>query len=279
MSEPTSTVLLLHSTATWPSMWHPYVDLVRPLGMPVLPVHVGYPPNPPIPRGVTATVFDDVQAVVDQLRAAAPGEGPVHLVTHSYGGMVGIMALAQLGARVQSVLLYEPTLFMALSTDADADDAARADLAYTLEHFRYDDEQGGREQWLAYFIAYWNRPGAWQRLPDAQRDATRAIGWKMFQEAKSVFSVDALQHGDLSAVPVVTVVDGERTRDVSRGISATLLRRYPHAAHITVPGTGHMGPLTHPIATREAVAAHVARVLATPALHAMPTGAAPVTTL
>jgi pimeloyl-ACP methyl ester carboxylesterase len=123
--------------------------------------------------------------------------------------------------------------------------------------FLTDQERGGTEPWLELFIDYWNRPGSWARLPEPMRQHNLLVGWKMFQEVRSVFfSSRTFEAHPLPRVPV-TLAMGERSPAGSRETMKALLRHNPHVKLVDVPGTGHMAPLTHPQKLNEALAAHL----------------------
>lgn len=263
----TPTVLLLHSTATTAEMWAPYEAIVAPLGAPLRPVHIGYPPRPPV-NGVVVTAADDAATVLQQLDDAHPGGGPVDIVAHSYGGLVALTLAPLLGTRLRSLFLFEPTLFSSLRPVVDTIDAeARATLEGFANdpHFLHDDQYGGSEPWIERFIDFWNRPGSWQRMPPAQQAVIRTIGWKMYQEVRSVNGPDALEQLTLPASMPITLALGSRTPAIAHAVISLLAARYPNARIVTLEGTGHMAPVTHVAPTRDVLAEHVAYVLHTTA--------------
>jgi len=257
-----STVLLLHSTATTADMWAPYEPVVTPLGNPLRPAHIGYPPFAPI-HGGEVTVQDDAAVVLRQLHEAGRDEDAVHIVAHSYGGLVALALAPQLGDRLRSIFLFEPTLFASLRAVVHSiDDEARATLdAFARDpQFLYDDQFGGSEPWIERFIDFWNRPGSWQRMPPAQQAVIRSLGWKMYQEVRSVNGPDVLPQLRLPSSLPMTLVQGSRTPSIAHAVVSMLSVRYPHARVWTVEGVGHMAPVTHVPLTTDALARHVAAV-------------------
>jgi pimeloyl-ACP methyl ester carboxylesterase len=250
------TALLIHSTAVLPSMWESIpAESVRGLTL-IKPANLGYPPNPRLAHGTACTVADDVRHVLKHV----PDDGsPVHVVAHSYGGLIALKLLPYLGSRVASVYLFEPVLFGALVNSPHADSAgveqARALGAH--EWFARDPAHAGSEEWLELFIDYWNRPGSWARMPEGAKAFTRSVGWKMFQEALSVF--DLSQHFEDYAVNArLTLVKAGRSPAAARAIVDELARVNPHATVTELADTGHMAPLTHPQMFAQTIAAHLA---------------------
>jgi pimeloyl-ACP methyl ester carboxylesterase len=259
-----SAVLMLHSTGTMPSMWRPYADTVAPLGEVLTPAHRGYPPHAPVARGVTISARDDAEAVVAQI---PPRITDVHVVAHSYGGVVALALLPLLQIRVRSLLLFEPVLFATLRAAPDGDVAARAELDAMLAdpQFIHDEQAGGSDAWIERFLEFWNRPGAWQRLPPEQQRAMRAIGWKMFQEVRNVslddvFDAAQAQRLVSERVPI-TLAYGMRSPHVARAVVELLARCLPHSQVVALADSGHMAPLAQSALVDDALRAHVQRVL------------------
>ncbi len=224
------------------------------------PPNLGYPPLEPVPRGRRVTVADDVAHLLTQL----PEAGSFHVVAHSYGGLVALLAAQRMPQRVQSLFLLEPVMFGALAADEGASPEAKAHLAQFLETpaFLDDEAQGGTEPWLTQFIDYWNRPGSWERLPDFMRAHSLAMGWKMFNEVRSVFR-DSGTYQSLTPPRVpLTLVIGERSTVGAKEMVRAFAARNSHARVVELPGTGHMAPLTHPAKVNEALAAHLQGVAA-----------------
>jgi pimeloyl-ACP methyl ester carboxylesterase len=80
-------------------------EAVRPLASRyrlVLPHRSGYPPNPPLDRIDFEQQADEIAALVE------PG---MHLVGHSYGAVVSLLAAARVPDRVRSLTVIEPPAF------------------------------------------------------------------------------------------------------------------------------------------------------------------------
>lgn len=253
----TATALFIHSTGAFSAMWRPYLELVGPSRVALAPDNLGYPPNPAVPRGATTTASDDAHHLLGLL----PPDGPVDLLAHSYGALVALRLVPLLGPRARSAWLFEPVIFGALvelMPDSEAAQKTRAMVASGL----FDDQLGGTEPWLEGFVDYWNRPGSWSRMPDAQRDPIRAVGWKMYQEVRQGFS-DLTGRGDraLPALPATTtLVMGERSPLEARTMCELLASTNPHAILQDLSGVGHMAPLTHPGPVGSSIRTHLSGV-------------------
>lgn len=262
-----ATALFIHSTGTFSSMWRPYLAAIARDAKPLSPDNLGYPPHPPLPRGATHTTRDEARHLLEHLNAHGD-DGPVDLYGHSYGGLVALRLIDELGllgeegGRVRSIWLFEPVLFGALPTSLPGSEAAKRTLAMVESGGLFDDELGGTEVWLERFIDYWNRPGSWSRMPDALRDPIRAVGWKMYQEVRQgFFDLTATAERPLPTLPThTTILMGERSPLEARAMCELLAASSPHARLVDLQNVGHMAPLTHPAAVLEAIRAHSERL-------------------
>ena len=93
-------MVLLHGSVTpgW-TTWNAQKPLARSFTL-VVPIRSGYPPNPPL----EAIDFDDQAA--ELLEVLEPGD---HLVGHSYGGVVSLLAAPK--AELASLTVLEPPAF------------------------------------------------------------------------------------------------------------------------------------------------------------------------
>ena len=249
--------LFIHSTGTAPFMWDSISEELVPSSQRLQPSNLGYPPYDVIPRGQKTTLAQEAAHVLTQV----PADEPLDVVAHSYGGLIALELLPVLGDRVRSLCLFEPVLFGALMKDETADPATleRARSFLANDWFLTDEERGGTDPWLELFIDYWNRPGTWARMPQMMRNHSLQVGWKMFQEVRSVFfEAKTFEERPLPRVPV-TLVMGERSPIEAREIVKSYARRHPFVRTVELPGTGHMAPLTHPAKVHGALAEHLSR--------------------
>jgi pimeloyl-ACP methyl ester carboxylesterase len=251
-----TTVCFIHSTGTTPMMWAsmPVERLTGATAL--LPSNLGYPPNEAMARGTPFLLEQEVEHLWAQL----PPAGPVHLVAHSYGGLVAWKLAPRLGQRLASLLLFEPVHFGSLARSRHADPAAIQEAVSFGGHptFLTDENLGGGEAWLEGFIDYWNRPGSWARLPEPMKDFSRELGWKMFQEVRWVFRDETPFEAYATKAPL-TLVKGGRSPKASRAMVDELARVNPHATVTELEKAGHMAPLTHAAAASEVLLAHWAR--------------------
>ena len=80
--------------------------------------------------------------------------------------------------------------------------------------------------------------------------------------------LDLLGSKALETLPMPgLLVQGERTLDVIDATHAAMARRIPKVLRVTIPGGGHMAPITHPKEVAEEVRSLLGRVGDTPTLQ------------
>jgi pimeloyl-ACP methyl ester carboxylesterase len=216
---------------------------------------LGYGESGPFRDDATFTWEDDAK-----LAAALLGtlDTPVHLVGHSYGGLVALRVAMTHPERVHSLVVFEPVAFAVLHAPDDV--AALADLERARRAEEDRGGTGGDASWLEAFVDYWSGPGAWRALPAAARDGFLAVGRKVFAEV-STLSDDRTPRAAFAAIAVPTLLlSGGRSTLAARNACAILADTLPHASLQTIPDAGHMGPLTHADVVNATIAAFVARV-------------------
>lgn len=140
-------LVLVHGSVSpgW-ATWSAQAELADRFRL-VLPIRSGYPPNPPLPA-------IDFERQADELAALLqPGD---HLVGHSYGGVIALLAAAGSAVPPRSLTVIEPP---ALSVAAD--DPAVRDHVRQLSDF-FAVPRPPREQ-LAGFLAL---VGSRAKVPD-----------------------------------------------------------------------------------------------------------------
>lgn len=255
-------VLFIHSTGAGPFLWSGTPESAVGGRAMLFPANLGYAPNPEIPRGTTVTVDDEAKHLLGQIPSDVD---QVHVVAHSYGGLVGLHVIEALGARAASAFLFEPVLFGALRHDEASDPAAVAEAVTfaTDPGFVFDEELGGREAWLERFVDYWNRPGSWKKIPAPMRELNLAAGWKMFQEVRACFYADRPFDDWRLTIPT-TLVRGERSTPAARAMALALARSRPNATLVEMAGVPHMAPLTQPGKVHDEIARHFDRLARLP---------------
>ncbi|MEO6954734.1 MAG: alpha/beta hydrolase [Polyangia bacterium] len=246
-------VLLIHSSGMSSRQWRKLVGTLAPTHRVIAPDLIGSGQSPPWADDAPFHFHRDVDALE---AAVAHVPTRVHVVGHSYGGLLALTLARRSPGRVASLALYDPVAFGVLHDAGDLD--GLADLAMVDDGAFHDDATGGDDAWYEQFVDYWNGPGVWRQLPERDRTAFLATGRKVFSEVTSLLK-DRTPLRDYVPLAMPTLLlTGSRTPIAAQRVVALLATAMPHARVETIEGAGHMGPITHGAAVNELVAAHIA---------------------
>jgi pimeloyl-ACP methyl ester carboxylesterase len=255
----TDTAVFIHSTGMGPFMWKRLMSTV-PEGMrSVAVVNRGYAPDDILPAGTPFTMDMDLAHIRQQMPRDAQA---LHLVAHSYGGLLALLLTLDADLPIRSLWLYEPVMFGSLRL---VQHELQGELADEMrEMYRPDSlfsqaEQGGSDAWLQAFIDYWNGPGAWSAMPDKVKAPMRTLGWKMSQEVNLIGALPRA-FDDFRITQPLTLVHGEHTRLPAREMTRRLGLVNPHAQLESLRGLGHMSVVTDADRVAPSLQAHWQRI-------------------
>jgi pimeloyl-ACP methyl ester carboxylesterase len=229
-------VIFVHASTLTSGQWARYTPRLSQRHRVLAPDLLGYGRSDPWPDPDRFALAEDA-AIVSALLEETQG---AHLVGHSYGGLIALLAAKDAPALVRSIALYEPVAFGVLHSGRH--EAGIADLA--TEDFFLDATTGGDERWMRAFIDYWNGPGAYDLLPPPRRAPVLAAGRKTFLEVRELLR-DRTPHTayrvlDAPALLIRGTTSPVAGRAVAEILAATLPRARPL---VTLDGAGHMAPL------------------------------------
>lgn len=242
------TVILLHSGGMSSRQWKKLNEALSATHQVIAPDMIGSGDNPPWPDDEPFDWHQDL-AIIEKL-VASVGE-PVHLVGHSYGGLVATTLARLHPEQVRSLTAYDPVSFGVLY---GKDDAAAEDL-HRLQHG--DTKRGGDEAWLEAFIDWWNKPGSWKAMPPPAQDAFRKTARKVFWEAHSL-SKDRTPIEAYDSVTAPSLfITGELTPHTAQRVVEIFAKGLPNARYEKIAGAGHMGPITHAAQVNPIIVKHI----------------------
>lgn len=205
----------------------------------------GRAPFPLDPDGFT--LAHEVDAVMASIAAHVDAHEPIHLVGHSYGGATALRLARELGARVQSLCVFEPVAFHLLPHDSPV----RAQVCALVEAI---DSAPTRHDGARAFIDYWNAPGTFDTLPEAQQARFAAQVEKVLLDFRALLGEPVTLADCAQLTMPALVMSGSASPRSTRELAALLADALGNAASAQVAG-GHMAPITHADAVNGLVAA------------------------
>ncbi len=229
---------LIHCGLGRAKMWRPFL---KAMGEQYRPIPIELPGHGLAPDWDEDREFAD-QAVEIALDAL-PAE-PIPLVAHSFGAVVALRIALERPYRISSLALIEPVLFAAVKGRWSFDKAQEVQTTVDRKVAAAEFAVAARD-----FHAAWGDGRPWAELPMEQRsymmDRIRLIsaGRSFLFDDRS----DLLRPGRLEGLEMpVTFLDGGESHPAIAEIIEAIGDRMPRAEWITVPGAGHMVPVTHP---------------------------------
>jgi pimeloyl-ACP methyl ester carboxylesterase len=197
----------------------------------------GFPPNPPVARV-------DFEEHADLLAARVrPGD---HLVGHSYGGVVCLLAAARAGERVRSLTVLEPPCTRVAAGNPAVDRFASEGSRWWAEGPRHDPE--------AFLRGFLRTVGS-DFDPPSPLPPLLEQGARTLTVERGPWEAE-IPLADLAATPFPKLVVSGGHHPAFEGICDVLERRLG-AERLVLPGFGH-NPQRHP-AFDDALAAFVER--------------------
>jgi pimeloyl-ACP methyl ester carboxylesterase len=238
-------IVLLHGSGTGSSSWMPIAASLAGSGASVVaPDLLGYGRSPP--PGSSYGIAEEVSHLLGLLDR--PENGTIHLVTHSFGSLIGLHLRRALGSRVTRMTLIEPVIVSVLRERHE--DAAYAEMEEQYQRFMsFSDDH---EAAAAFLVNHWSGAGAWESIGKRGRDLVASLVPKFRLEMIATRSdTTKLAWFAESPCPMIILV-GEKTLLAPRAV-ARQLQSALRAALVIVPGAAHMIPITHPHAILDAI--------------------------
>ena len=192
-----------------------------------------------------AGVYQDT--VCQQMREMiADWEAPVDLIGHSFGGTAALRLAATHPELVRRLVLIEPVFFTAAYQADPAFKARQMEKASAVsEGFRTKDYRAAAQA----FLKDWGGGQPWEDMTAEQQD----LFTRQMKLVEAVFVTNngdpdgLLTDGLVARLQAPTLlIDGADSPEGSHRIVVALEALIPDARIVTMPGAGHMVPITHP---------------------------------
>jgi len=242
------TVVLLHGSASNSALWRHIKSALQSRYRCIAPDLIGYGSSAAWPQQAAFGLDAELRAIEPLLRCCAD---TLHLVGHSYGGVLALhLALAD-PRRVQSLTLIEPVFFAALKYAGDW--SSYFAFCRVRDEFVTALARGDRELAMRRFVDFWMGNDAWVGLPaDAHASMLKAAD-KIVLDWQASFAADP-GSARLSALAARTLlVRGSDSLRPMRSLVDALHAIMPGSRRTVVDGANHLLPLTHAPALTSAI--------------------------
>jgi pimeloyl-ACP methyl ester carboxylesterase len=242
-----SPIVFIHGSYATTSTWKKMVDSLAEKHHCIcikLPGHGGMPD----PTDFAEPLMETELAIIEQVVSKLTTE-PIHLVGHSFGGVIALAQLLKGSLEIAEITLFEPVAVWLLDRVKDDEMLARVDTF--LNKYRQDAANnmthvGGQ------VIDFWGGTGAYDPLPDFIKESMAPLvpnnirHWDL--DAKSTATLEDLNRCAVS----MRVVCGSESNPVAKAICEHITQQVPNCTARMVDGASHFLVTTHP---RECLAA------------------------
>ena len=198
-----------------------------------------------------ASIEPEVEIIETVVRRAG---GLVHLVGHSYGGLVCLAVANRKVASLASLTLVEPVAFGLLKQAGELE----LDLQFITIRDRYFQAfESGDKEAARWVIDFFIGEGAFNGLPPRMRDHIVATTPTHFLDMRAGFDPPRSALAELS-LPILALY-GDRTHPALARSAEILGRAAPDASVIVVAGANHFMIATHAADVARLVADHVVK--------------------
>jgi pimeloyl-ACP methyl ester carboxylesterase len=232
-------VLLLHGSVCTAAMWTPVIHALKSRFRVLAPDLIGYGRTDPWPPELELGLDDEVALIEPLLGTRPPG---VHVVAHSYGGVVALQ-LARAGrVALRSLTLIEPVEFHVLRLAGDQ--GAWSEIEGFGRRYLARLAAGDTETALREFVDFWSGAGVWDAMNEPGRAQMHRASAKLALDFRATFADPGPDPWSGVRLPV-HLVAGDQSPLPIRRIAALLAKRLPSATLQVVAGANHFLPTTH----------------------------------
>ena len=232
-------LFLVHSAGMGAAQWRAITRRLSARWRCLAPNLRGYGRSAPWPEGKPGSLAAEIELLEAALEKF---DGPFDLIGHSMGAWLTLELSLKYARRIKTLAIIEPVVLGTLR--APGEEAAFAEVKTMIEDVLAAFARGSTTAATERFTDYWYGPGAWAKIPLAQRLPIFARAEKMRADVAAVAD-DRTEASRYAGIEIPTLVlSAERTTPAARRMAEILAAALPRARFEIIPGAGHMAPVT-----------------------------------
>ncbi len=233
-------VVFIHGSYASDSTWKGVIEAIGAEFHSIaikLPGHCGLPDPDDF---ANPNINTEVQQIVASV-AGATSE-PVHLVGHSYGGVVALELAKRQAFPMKSLCLYEPVAGNILQT---VDDMKNWQYLEQFVHAYIADAKAGKPDVAGRVIDFWGGYGAYAPLPDFIKQGMASLVQNNVRHW-GICLAGSYSKEDITSIHLPTqIVYGSRSSAIAHAIAEHLVSLIPLAKSTLIEGANHFLVTTH----------------------------------
>lgn len=239
-----SPIIFIHgsyaTTSTWKKMVEQLAHSHRCISI-KLPGHCGTPDPEDFSNPTIETELEILEYVVNSLP-----EEPIHLVGHSFGGVIALAQALKGNLNISQLSLFEPVAVSLL------DEEMSAIVQEFLAKYRRDVSNKIPFA-CGQVIEFWGGKGAFESLPDFIKEGMEPLVTNNIRHWNSESVMDC-KPVDLQNLSVPTrLICGTKSNPVANTICDYLKNQIPHSKKYTIEGASHFLVTSHARECLEAI--------------------------
>lgn len=235
-----SPIVFIHgsyaTTSTWKKMIEPLAENHHCISI-KLPGHCGMPNPDDFSNPTMETELEIIEQVVNLLTDEA-----VHLIGHSFGGVIALAQALKGNLNLSQVTLFEPVAIWVLNSAGDKEMSARVQEFLT----KYRQDASDKKHYACgQVIDFWGGKGAFESLPEFIKDSMEPLMKNNIRH----WDIDSLIRNDLTdlekCVVPTRLVYGDQSNPVASSICDHLSEHIPNSKKYEIEGASHFLITSH----------------------------------
>ncbi|WCE32183.1 alpha/beta fold hydrolase [Vibrio sp. SCSIO 43137] len=234
-------LVLIHGSFATTSSWKRMVEKLSEQYHCIcvkLPGHCGTPD----PRDFIAPDIETELSLIEQIIVNTTNR-PVHIIGHSFGGVVALSLALKQSVPVSKVTLFEPVAVWVLHLMQDREKVAVVDQF--LAHYR-ESAALKKPDCSGMVIDFWAGAGAFAELPDFIRQGMEPLVKNNLRHWQLTLSAGTTKSDIKQCQTPFHIICGTESNPVTRSIAHHLNQQLPDCKTSQIEGASHFLITSHP---------------------------------